>query len=298
VTNASGSRFVCAGDNCVDRYLGGQAADLVGGNALNVAVDLSLAGRRSSYLGTMGADPEGRAILAALRHADVDASGVRVGFGQSGLTVVDLNRGERRFVSEDYGLAATFRLEADEVLAMPGVAWLHGARLVDGSARAHTGLWPVDRARLDSTSHAFRELVHRGLRLSYDFTDRWQADVLRALCPFLTVAFFSGAGLDDDDARSAAEDAVTAGAVTAVVTRGAAGALALSGECLIERPAEPITLVDTLGAGDALIAGYIGATVDAGGVSEALDAGAQAAAVACTHRGAWTIDDHTEARRG
>jgi sugar/nucleoside kinase (ribokinase family) len=56
---------------------------------------------------------------------------------------------------------------------------------------------------------------------------------------------------------------------------------------VVEQPPVPAQIVDTLGAGDALIAGVIAATL-AGAVSgAALERGAQAAAAACGHIGAW-----------
>ena len=56
---------------------------------------------------------------------------------------------------------------------------------------------------------------------------------------------------------------------------------------VIEQPAVPARVVDTLGAGDALIAGIIGALLDGGAPAEALNRGARSAAAACKHAGAW-----------
>jgi sugar/nucleoside kinase (ribokinase family) len=49
----------------------------------------------------------------------------------------------------------------------------------------------------------------------------------------------------------------------------------------------PVEVVDTLGAGDALIAGVIEALLDGADLAAALAAGGAAAAQACTHFGAW-----------
>ena len=45
---------LCIGDNCIDRYLPPMDQRFVGGNALNTAVHMKLAGCDVSYLGAVG----------------------------------------------------------------------------------------------------------------------------------------------------------------------------------------------------------------------------------------------------
>jgi sugar/nucleoside kinase (ribokinase family) len=56
---------------------------------------------------------------------------------------------------------------------------------------------------------------------------------------------------------------------------------------VVEQSAVPARVVDTLGAGDALIAGVIAATLEGLSPRAALETGAWAAAAACEHLGAW-----------
>jgi sugar/nucleoside kinase (ribokinase family) len=70
------------------------------------------------------------------------------------------------------------------------------------------------------------------------------------------------------------------------VTRGRHGSLAISGG-IHHQPPVPVTVVDTLGAGDAYIAACISALVEGSPLVAALERGAAAAARACTHYGAW-----------
>ncbi len=58
----------------------------------------------------------------------------------------------------------------------------------------------------------------------------------------------------------------------------------------------PAEIVDTLGAGDALIAAFIAATLRGADARDSLRAGAEAAADACGHPGAWPVRDRQEAR--
>jgi sugar/nucleoside kinase (ribokinase family) len=69
----------------------------------------------------------------------------------------------------------------------------------------------------------------------------------------------------------------------------------LSGGRRYEQSALPARVVDTLGAGDALIAGIIAAVLAGAGPEEALARGARAAAAACGHLGAWVPPERLEA---
>jgi len=74
---------------------------------------------------------------------------------------------------------------------------------------------------------------------------------------------------------------------TAVVTRGAAGAVAMSGGATAEVQAKPVArIVDTTGAGDLFAAGFIAAQCRGRDLADSLTAGSLAAAEAISHFGA------------
>ena len=74
---------------------------------------------------------------------------------------------------------------------------------------------------------------------------------------------------------------------TLVVTRGAAGALAIERGNRVEIPAAPVEkVVDTTGAGDLFAAGFLAARCRARPLDRCLQAGAQAAAEVISHFGA------------
>jgi fructoselysine 6-kinase len=255
----------CVGDNCIDRYLGDEEYDLPGGNALNVAVRLG-----ADYYGAVGDDDEGRAIIAKAHAAGVGIGGVEVRPGRSGVTLVQLEHGERRFLLEEYGVAADYRVSDGTAIRLREYRWVHVARQPDAVALA-----PLLRAA--------------GVSLSCDFCDAWDPAFAAQLAPHLEVAFFSGDG-------SAAVAAVQHGARIAVATLGDAGSIACTADGLVEQPALPTEIVDTLGAGDALIAAFIAATLRGADARDSLRAGAEAAADACGHPGAWPVRDRQEAR--
>jgi len=275
-------RIACVGDNCVDVTLGGQRqapdvaggpatpppARLAGGNAFNVAVALARMGRRASYLGAVGDDADADLIVTAACEAGVDTSRVRRMPGSTGRTVVDHDPdGERRFVSEDYGVAADYRIDAETAAWLAGADWLHFARQVD----------LADWRSTLREAHAV---------LSCDLGHVGGVAMLERVAPVVDVAFMSassGAGLTPEQMVRRALDA---GAPLVVVTLGARGSIAASADSRWEMEAAPVTrVIDTLGAGDAYIAAFIAARLDGKGIEAAMRAGSVAGAAACTQWG-------------
>jgi ribokinase len=71
-----------------------------------------------------------------------------------------------------------------------------------------------------------------------------------------------------------------------VVTLGSRGAIALVGDDVLSQPTFAVNVVDTVGAGDAFVAGFLVGRWWQGGVASALRLGCAAGALATTVRGA------------
>jgi fructoselysine 6-kinase len=264
------------GDNCLDRYLAPLDREFVGGNALNVAVGLRDHGHDVAYAGAVGCDRAGNAVLAAARGRGIDTAHVQVGPGATGVTTIRLTAdGDRVFESEVLGESGTYRPDPAAIAGLGTRAWVHGAGLAAGV-------------------EGFTGLRRAGARLSYDFSHASSPERMAELCPHLEVAFLSAPGAEAEEAAGLAEAAVAAGAATAVVTRGRHGSLALAGG-VHHQPPVPVSVVDTLGAGDAYIAACISTLVEGGTLETALRLGAEAAARTCTHYGAWLELEELEA---
>ena len=263
------------GDNCVDRYLPPIGRDIAGGNALNVAAGLVAAGLPTAYVGAIGDDADGRLILAEGGAMGIDMRHVVVAPGHTGVTTITVTpEGERIFESEVLGTSGEFRPSAKATAFLATRSWVHA-----------TGPGHIVEA-LEAVAAA-------GVKVSYDVSQPPRIERFAALGPLLEVAFLSAAGADDP--ADLAREAIRRGARSAVVGRGKDGCLMLSGGELHEQPALPARVVDTLGAGDALIAGVIAALLDDTPPAAALEHGARAAAAACAHIGAWRPPEPLEA---
>ncbi len=224
-------RLLAVGDNVVDQYPQ-QGVMYPGGNAVNVAVHARRLGADAAYLGAVGTDHAGDVVLEALRAEGVDTGRSRVVDGPNAAAVVHVVDGNRVFVAGDVGVSV-FRLTADD---------LRAASTYDV---VHTGECSNLEEQLPLLRRATRQL-------SFDFSERpW--DYVQQHAPHATVAIWSAPDGDMSRARRQVELLRELGPQTAVVTMGSGGALVLE-ESLIHQPAPPGDVVDTLGAGDALIA--------------------------------------------
>jgi len=228
-------RFAAVGDAFVDRYRPPVGLSLVGGNALNVAVHLARLGREVAFFGAVGDDAQGERIRRTLAGFGIDTHHLLTTTGRTASTDVGVDAaGERSFLHEDYGVAARYRPDAAALSDLRRMAVVHLGWLTDP---------PALRA----------ELAGSGVLVSQD----------TAVSPCdggLGVAFGS-AGPSRDAALTLAHRLAARNAL-AVVTCEAQGAVASDGRWTVEIGADRIEPVDTTGAGDSFIAGFLSALAE------------------------------------
>ena len=265
-------KVVTVGDNCIDRYIEPIDADFPGGNALNVAVFLAQEGFPATYVGVLGDDAEGRFMMASITAMGVEPA-VVIKPGASGVTVLQLLDGDRTFLNEDYGVGeslSTTDLPLGEHLR-PGTGWLHAARLRDAE-------------RLGNYRVA-------DCPISYDFTDEFTREELERVCPVLDVAFMSLPNGPAQDTEQTMRMCADAGAGVVVVTQGALGSVATSDGRSFHRHAAPkLEVRDSLGAGDAFIAGFIRAQLAGSTLQDCLRLATEATRPTLGRYGAWCAE--------
>lgn len=257
-------RFAAVGDNCIDRFRPPVGRSLVGGNAVNVAVQLSRLGHASAYFGAVGADAAGRRTRDLLAANGVDVAHLRTRPGVTAHTEIDvLPSGERVFAFEDFGACAGYAPGPEDVAALKAMDHVHIGWLDDGGALRRT-------------------LAGAGVSVSQDLSVN--AGPAHLGTDGLAIAFAS-AGDDVAKAEAMLARLLAAGVPLAVVTCGAKGAIAGDGRERRSVGIRPVEVVDTTGAGDSFIAGFLAAHVAGRPLAGCLAAGRDAAALACTHVG-------------
>lgn len=278
-------RVLGIGDNVLDHYVD-QGKLYPGGNAVNVAVYTAQLGAvGNEYIGIVGSDVQGDHLLTALEAEGVDVSLVRRAVGPTGSPQVALDEdGDRRFVASNRGgvqHGLRLRLTEDDLAA------------VASADVVHTSVYSSVEDRLAELA-AFSPV-------SFDFSDEHGDEYVDQVCVHVKHAFFSGAGMERHEVQELAARALRAGCSTAVVTLGADGAWVASADGGFVQESQRVRPVDTLGAGDGFISGFLVGLYAGSAVSEAAAAGAAAASRACGFNGAFgralDLQDIPEAQR-
>lgn len=247
-----------------------------GGSAANTACWLGAAGRAVRLVAMVGDDAVAPGALALLEAVGVSFAGAPLPETATGTCVVLVDADGERTMLPDR--AANDRLDPALVVAAvderPG--WLHlsGYTLLDEGSRpaAQAGL---DRARA------------LGVPVSVDASS---AGPLQQVGPERFLGWIEGIHVlfanDDEIAALGGLDACRRHVEVVVAKHGSRGASWVAADATVSVAAAPTTVVDTVGAGDALDAGVIDAVLAGADPEGALRAGTVLAARAVGQPGA------------
>nr|WP_227466955.1 ribokinase [Nocardioides lijunqiniae] len=262
-----------------ETVLGGEASVGSGGKGGNQAVAASLLGARTALVARVGRDDDGRALAKDLADAWVDTSEVLPTPARTGMAFVMVDAtGE------------------NSIVVAPGANELLEPRTTSRAVRAlirPPGVM-VTQAEIpeDAFAAAVRAADEVGCRAVVNLAPfRPLADELLALCDPLVVNESEAGGLlghpvRGPEAARAAVAELAGRCRSVVVTVGAQGAVVGQGAHVEHVEAEPVTAVDTTGAGDAFT-GALAAALSAGAdLVDAVRLGVRAGTFAVQRRGA------------
>ena len=303
--------IVVGGESLFDVFASGETPQglaldgRMGGSPLNVAIGLARLGQPVDFAGTVGRDVAAERLMRAL---------VDEGVGTESVTRVDAPTTIMLVGLDGHGVPTyTFIGErgADRQLRPE-----HLAAVPRGAEAYHVGSYSMV---VDPTGSTLRILVEREAArsvISYDpnvrlrvepDAEKWRA-TLRWMLPRVRLLKASAEDVEllfpGRSPADFAAEALSAGAGLVVVTRGSRGAVGFTSRASVEVPAAPVTVVDTVGAGDtfqaALLAwlsesGLLGgstasasalAALEPEAITAALTFASRAAAITCGRRGA------------
>lgn len=289
----------------------------VAGSESNVAIALARLGHRVHHVGRVGDDAFGQRVARTLRAEGVGDRLLVDPAGPTG-TILFERRGAATRVEYRRAGSAGARLTTQDVAAAvatddPQLVHLSGITAALGPDGAAVAAWLAEAAREGRVTLSFDVNYRRGL-----WSTGAAAALLRPVAEAATVVF----GSDDElallhpDAPALVavdEAALVAGEITApdVVQRviewllaggarevvrklGPAGAEVRTGDGALHVPAVPVPVVDVVGAGDALAAGYLSGRLDGLDPAACLRRGVRTAAAVVASRGDW---EHLPTRR-
>ena len=271
--------------------LGGTLSLSVAGAESDVAIGLARLGHAARWIGAVGADEYGALVLRTLRAEGVAVDGVRVDPTRTtGLLTI-----ERRFQDVSRVIyhragSAGASLTPDDVDLSGRPRWLHltGITPALSASAAATVLAALDAARA------------AGVRVCLDVNHRtrlWSsADAAGFLRPLAgridvvvasedEVALIAPAAATTEESRVAA--LLGGGVAEVALKRGGDGASSYTADGVTHRPAVPVRVLDTVGAGDAFTAGLLSGHLDSLDADARLERAVACAAFAVASAGDW-----------
>lgn len=260
-------KVAAIGDNCVDAYEK-EGKTYPGGNPVNVAVYLRRMGIEASYTGVVGDDEYGQVMIDALKGKGVDVSHLHREHGSTAVTKVEIVDGNRVFGDYIEGVMEHFRPTDDDV------AFLCEHDLVV------SGIW--------GHSESCLERVHEsGTTVVFDYSDQPEDPLVDATLAHVDYAFFGLEATDGPELRAFLADKQSRGPKAVIATLGTEGSLAYDGTAYTAHGIVACPVVDTMGAGDSFIAGFIKGVLEKQDIYSCMELGAQSSAVTLGYSGAW-----------
>lgn len=241
-------RAAAIGDNCIDHYTrytdaeGNVFADrkYPTGNVVDTGVNLQKLGIPTAVISTTGNDENGRWMVDTLRREGLDVSHLKIEDGATAITYMSMDGTDRVHGEYIEGVLETISFDAEDI------AYSAQCDLV------HTALWGHAEHVLPQIKEAGDPLI------SFDYADRLDHPLVESTLPYVDIGFYSYHKSRDAFIETFLKDKVDRGMKVAIATFGELGSLAYDGKDYTPYGIVPAKkVVNTVGAGDSFIAGFL-----------------------------------------
>lgn len=263
----------------------------IGGSESNVAIGVQRLGGTAVWCGRTGADSLGQLVRREIRAEGVTVRSIEDPSAPTGLMLKERRTMATQKVSYYRAGSAGSKLTPEDL----------DSSLISGAAVLHvSGITPALSATAATTIREAIDIARsQGVTVSFDLNYRanlWTTEDARRsyqeLIP-LTDIVFAG----DEEAVIAtgpaheptelAQRLADLGPSQAIIKLGSKGAVASIDDKIYHQPAVAIEAVDTVGAGDAFVAGYLAELMAGKAPSDRLELAAKTGAFACLAYGDW-----------
>lgn len=260
-------RIATVGDGDMDVY-NNIGTFYPGGNAVNVGVHLYRLGVDTAFVGAVGTDDYGSRVIEALKQEGLDTSHIQILPGETAVSNVEFIDNERVFGEYTDGVMLDFKLREEDIDFLCGYTLVHSA------------MWGM-------VHNDLHKLRSRGVLVSFDFADKLENNPVTEIaienCDYAIFSYTE----DDSYIRGFLKRMQARGPKVVVATLGANGSLAYDGQEYTTCGIVPVKVLDTMGAGDSWIAGFITGIVKGLPLKNAMQLGAQTASETIQYMGAW-----------
>lgn len=253
------------GDNCIDDYVNiGRRYPT--GNVVDTGVNMAKLGIPVSIISTTGSDENGRWMIDALTKEGLELSHFKVADGATAITYMTLDENDRVHGEYEEGVLENIVFDDEDI------------RFAAEHDLVFTAFW-------GKAENVMGKIHDLGALTAFDYAttdDERLPAMLETTRGAIDYGFFSYKDIgrkDDEEPRAFLRDKVeNHGMKVAVATFGEEGSLAFDGarfyECGIYPQPE---VVNTVGAGDSFIAGFLAGVLQGKDIPACLDQGARVA---------------------
>ena len=297
--------IVCCGEALIDMLprvtTSGEAAyvPMNGGSIFNTAIALGRLGLPTGYFSGLSTDFFGESLQRGLRESKVDLRYTKIQDEPSMLAFVKLDNGHARYSFFDENSANRMLTKKDLPKLKPDVTALHFGSIAlinEPAASTHAALMKREaKKRVICLDPNIRPSV---IQKKGPYLAR-----LKTLIPLADILKISDEDIKwmtgNADLAAAAKKWLKLGPSMVVITKGGEGVEAFTKRFHISKPAAPVQVVDTVGAGDTFTAGLLASLeaakcltkaalseIDEARLAACLDFAAKAAAITCSRAGA------------
>lgn len=259
-------KVACLGDNCIDFYSNLDRYYCTG-NAVDFGVHMKRLGTPTSIISVTGNDKFGEEMRKVLVEEGIDLSYFHTAEGQTAVSYMDLIDKERTYGDYVEGVMENVQFTNDDI------AFAKEHDLV------HTAFWGNAQKHLP-------EIHASGTEICFDYATEMNDPLVEETIPYVDYAFFSY-DEEDDNIKEFLKDISKKGPKIAVATFGEKGSIAWDGKEFYRYGIEKSNLVNTIGAGDSYMAGFMNGILNGLSIPECQKQGAEIAAKVVSVFGPW-----------
>lgn len=230
------------------------------GNGIDCIINLSKKGIKVSAISVVGNDDYGEKMLDTLKDYNVDISHMQLRDGETSVFIMDLlENNDRVHVKNIPGVMENY---------IPTVEDINFAK---NHEYIHTDLF-------GKVVHLIPELKENNSKLIFDFSVYANDENMESLLPYIDYAFFSVGEGNHDKAIELLKRAKRYGGSVMTATLGEDGSICYDGDRFYEGASVKTNVINTVGAGDSFIAGFMYGVISNKTIDECLKEGATLAA--------------------
>lgn len=261
-------KVAAIGDNCIDLY-DNTGRFHVTGNALDFAVNIKRLGLPTSLISTTGNDFFGDETIRVLKAEGLDISHLNQVEGKTAVSHMELVGKERTYGDYEEGVLENIQFSKEDI------------KFAGEHDIVHSAFWG------NATDH-LEEIQSLGATISFDYATEYKDKLVADTIKFVDYGFFS---FDErtKDAEDFLKEQVNLGAKVAIGTLGSLGSIVWDGKKWHEFGIfESQELVNTVGAGDSYIAGFMYGILNNMSINDAQQTGAKVASGVVSTFEPWT----------